>query len=220
MRVPKCGAPIFARLAYMSRILVPLTGLVCLSLSPVFAGEPLTQGQRDFLMSHMHATRKQFLDATAGLTPAQWTFKAGADRWSIAECAEHISAAEGFIWGMVEKLVAGPAADAAMIEQTKGKDQILVKMVPDRTNKFQAPEPIQPKKLLSDPTEYVMKFKTLRDEHIHWVETTQDSLLDKVAPHPAAGPLNAYQWILLMSGHTERHVKQILEVKDDPNYPK
>ncbi|HEY3741923.1 MAG TPA: DinB family protein [Bryobacteraceae bacterium] len=202
----------------MSRLLVlPIAGLVCVS---AFAGEPLTQGQRDFAMSHMHATRKMFLDATANLTPAQWNFKAGPDRWSIAECAEHISAAEDFIWGVVDKLVAGPPADAETIAKTKGKDELIVKVLPDRSHKFVAPEPIQPKKLLSDPTEYVARFKASRDKHIEYVNTTQDSLLDRVMNHPAAGPLNAYQWILLISGHTERHVLQILEVKADPNYPK
>jgi hypothetical protein len=171
-------------------------------------------------MSYLHATRKMFLDATANLTPAQWNFKAGPDRWSIAECAEHIAVSEDFLWGMAEKLIAGPPADAEMIAKTKGKDEMLVKMVPDRTQKFQAPEPIQPKKLLSDPTEYVQRFKVSRDKHIAYIDTTQDSLRDKVAPHPAAGPLDAYQWILLMAGHTERHTLQILEVKADPNFPK
>jgi hypothetical protein len=203
----------------MSRTLVSLAGLACLSFG-VFAGEPLPQGRRDFAMSELHATRKMFLDATANLTPAQWTFKAGPDRWSIAECAEHIAVSEDFIWGMVDKLVAGPPADAEMIAKTQGKDELLVKMVPDRTQKFQAPEPIQPKKLLSDPTEYVTRFKISRDKHIAYVDTTQDSLRDKVAPHPAAGPLDAYQWILLIAGHSERHTKQILEVKADPNFPK
>lgn len=203
------------------RFALPFAGLVCLSFgASVFAGEPLTQGQRDFAMSHMHATRKMFLDATANLTPAQWSFKAGPDRWSIAECAEHISAAEDFIFGVAEKVAAGPVADAETIAKTKGKDELIVKMLPDRSHKFVAPEPIQPKKLLSDPTEYVARFKASRDKHIEYVNTTQDSLLDHVMPHPAAGPLNAYQWILLMSGHTERHVLQILEVKADPNYPK
>jgi hypothetical protein len=34
------------------------------------------------------------------------------------------------------------------------------------------------------------------------------------------GPLDAYQWILLISAHSERHTKQIEEVKADPNFPK
>ena len=203
----------------MSRLLVSVAGLACLSFG-AFAGEPLEQGRRDFAMSNLHASRKMFLDATANLTPAQWAFKAAPDKWSIAECAEHISVSEDYIWGLVDKMVAGPPSDPELVAKTKGKDEMLVKMVPNREQKFQAPEPIQPKKLLADPTEYVTRFKASRDKHIAYVDTTKDSLRDRVSPHPAAGPLDAYQWILLVSGHTERHVLQILEVKADPNFPK
>ena len=186
---------------------------------PMLAGEPLSKKDREVAMSHMHASRKMFFDSVAGLSPAQWNFKAGPDRWSIAECAEHIAASEGFIWGLVEKLAAAPASKPEDVEKTKGKDEQLMKIVPDRSTKFQAPEPIKPKKLSADPEEYTAKFKTLRDEHIAYIEKTQDSLRDKVAPHPAAGPIDAYQWVLLISGHTERHTLQILEVKSAAGYP-
>ena len=33
-------------------------------------------------------------------------------------------------------------------------------------------------------------------------------------------PLDAYEFLLLISAHSERHTKQILEVEADPNYPK
>ena len=185
----------------------------------MFAGEPLSRKDRDFAMSHMHGTRKLFLDAVAGLTPEQWNFKAGPDRWSLAECAEHIAASETFIFGLVEKLAAAPASKPEDIEKTRDRDAAVVKMVPDRSSKFQAPEPIKPKKLSSNPEEYVEKFKVARDAHIAYIEKSDDSLRDKVAPHPAMGPLDAYQWVLLISAHSERHVLQMLEVKASPGYP-
>lgn len=183
-------------------------------------GQPLTQGERDRAMSHLHGTSKMFLDSVAGLTPAQWNFKAGPDRWSIAECAEHIAASETYIFGLVEKIAKSPgSASPEDLAKTKGKDEAVIKGVPDRTTKFQAPEPIKPKKLSSNPQEYVEKFKAARMANIAYVEKTQDSLRDKVAPHPAFGPLDAYQWILLLSAHTERHTLQILEVKQAAGYP-
>ena len=33
-------------------------------------------------------------------------------------------------------------------------------------------------------------------------------------------PLDAYEWLLFVSAHSERHTKQILEVEADPNFPK
>ena len=43
----------------------------------------MTQEERDFAMSSLHASRKLFLDAIAGLSDAQWKFKPAPDRWSI-----------------------------------------------------------------------------------------------------------------------------------------
>ena len=66
----------------------------------------------------------------------------------------------------------------------------------------------------------IAHFKESRDAHIEYVDKTQDDLRDHFSPHPAAGLLDAYQWILLMSAHTERHAAQINEVKGDPKFPK
>jgi hypothetical protein len=33
-------------------------------------------------------------------------------------------------------------------------------------------------------------------------------------------PLDGYEWLLFIGAHSERHTKQILEVKADPNFPK
>lgn len=196
-----------------------------LYLSPVSrilaaAPQTLSQGERDRAMSHLHGTSKMFLDSVAGLSPAQWNFKAGPDRWSIAECAEHIAASETFIFALIEKSAKDPAsASPEDLAKTKGKDEVVIKGVPDRSSKFQAPEPIKPKKLASNPQQYIDQFKKARFSNIAYVEKTQDSLRDKVSPHPALGPLDAYQWILMMSAHTERHTLQILEVKQAAGYP-
>lgn len=184
------------------------------------AADLLKQGERDFAMSHMHASRKFFLDSVAGLSPAQWTFKAAPEKWSIAECAEHIAASEDFIWALVEKLGAGTDAPPEMLEKTKGKDKVVVEMVPKRDQKFQAPEPIQPKHISANPQEYVDKFKASRDKHILFLETGPIWMRSRVAPHPAMKELDAYQWVLLISAHTERHTHQILEVKADAKFPK
>ena len=53
-----------------------------------------------------------------------------------------------------------------------------------------------------------------------YVRTTNDDLRDHFGPHPMLGTMDAYQWILLISAHSERHTKQIEEVKADPNFPK
>lgn len=194
-----------------------VTFLAALSL---LAAEPLTQHERDFAMSHLHATRKLFLDSVAGLTPKQWNFKPAPDRWSIAECAEHITVSEDYIFDLIQnQIMKSPAAPEKRAE-VKGKDEAVVAQVPDRSKKYTAPEAITPKRRWPDPDALIAHFKASRDAHIHYVETTQDDLRDHFQAHPAMGMLDACQWILLMSAHTERHTEQINEVKADPKFPK
>ncbi len=62
------------------------------------SAQTLTQADRDKAVAELQGSRQAFLDATKGLSPAQWNFKAGPDRWSIAQCAEHIALSEDFIY--------------------------------------------------------------------------------------------------------------------------
>src|SRR6267142_1380799 len=64
--------------------------------------QELTPAEKDKALAYLESTKKDVLDATKSLSPAQWNFKAAPDRWSIAECMEHIAAAEDFIRGNVE----------------------------------------------------------------------------------------------------------------------
>src|ERR1700674_4557637 len=69
----------------------------------------LSQADRDKAVAELQDARQMFSDATKGLSPAQWNFKAGPDRWSIAECAEHIALSEDFIFGIVTtRIVTSP----------------------------------------------------------------------------------------------------------------
>lgn len=186
--------------------------------SNTLGAEPLTQGERDRALSELYASRKRFLDAIAELSDAQWKFKADPAKWSIAECAEHITISEDFIFGVVTKLMKSPA-DPSRREQTKGKDEVVLRAVVDRSQKIQAPEPIVPANRWPDRQVLIDHFKQSRDATLDYVRSTPDDLRDHFGPHPAMGMLDAYQWILLLSAHTQRHTAQIDEVKANAGYP-
>jgi hypothetical protein len=38
-----------------------------------------------------------------------------------------------------------------------------------------------------------------------YLQTTNDDLRDHFFDHPAFGPLDGYQWLVLISGHSARH---------------
>lgn len=201
--------------------LLPL--LVCSGISLLsLNAEPLSQSERDYAMSYLHATRKMFLDSIAGLSDAQWNFKAAPDRWSIAECAEHIAVSEQFLRGLANQSLKSPATPEKKLPaaEMRAKDEKIVAAVPDRSQKFQAPEPIRPTHRFKSPEETVAQFRKLRDDNIDYIDKTQDDLRAHFFTHPVLGQMDTYEWYLLLAGHSERHTKQIQEVKADPGYPK
>jgi hypothetical protein len=196
--------------------------LILTTAASAQTAQTLTQADRDKAVAELEGSRQAFLDATKGLSAAQWNFKAGPDRWSIAECAEHIALAEDFIFEVATTRVMSTPATPEKRDVVKGKDEAIVKMLQDRSHKATAPEPIDPAKHKLSADEALKQFLASRARNIEYIKTTQDDLRDHFFDHPVPvfGTMDAYQWILFMSGHSRRHTLQILEVKADPNFPK
>ncbi|HXJ41920.1 MAG TPA: DinB family protein [Bryobacteraceae bacterium] len=188
------------------------------------AAGPLEKNDRERILTELQTSRKQLLDAVSGLTLAQWTYKAGPDRWSIAEVAEHIIAAETYLGTMVTQQIMRAPADPGKAEARQPKntamDEGFLVQLRDRSKKAQAPGEIVPKGIYKTPAEAVMVFTAARDKTINYVQTTQDALRDHFfAPFPGA-ELDGVQGLLMIAGHNERHVLQMLEVKQAAGYPK
>jgi hypothetical protein len=180
--------------------------------------QSLSQADRDKALSYLESTRQGVIDSTKGLSPAQWNFKAGPDRWSVAQVTEHIAAAEDYIRGMVtEKVMTAPARPAG--EDVAAIDEMVIKMIPDRSTKRQAPEPLVPSNRFGSPEGSLKHFLEARTTTEDFLKKTPD-LREHAVDSPLGKKLDAYEWILFVSAHSERHTKQILEVKADPNFPK
>lgn len=179
--------------------------------------EGLSQKDRDFAMSYLHATRKQVLDAVDGLTEAQWKFKQADDRWSVAQVLEHIILTERALLEMEKKAVASPPAPIP--EASKLKDEFIMKAIASRDKKAQAPAELRPTGGLGAGTSEVQQFKAARDATIDYVRTTKDDLRAHSTDSPL-GKVDGVQWLLFIGAHSERHLAQILEVKADPKFPK
>lgn len=180
----------------------------------------LTSQERDAAVKQFETTRDNFLKSIAGLSEKQWTFKPAPDLWSVAEVAEHITISESTLLGLVQHpLMTSPAAPEKRA-QVKGKDELIETRVPDRSHKAQAPEFLKPTGRWPTEPSLVKAFETERAATIEYVRTTNDDLRDHFFDHPVFGPLDGYQWLLLISTHSARHTAQIEEVKADPNFPK
>lgn len=182
----------------------------------VIRAQDVTQAEKDRAMQYLESTKQGVVEATKGLSDAQWNFKPGPDRWSIAQVMEHIAAAEDFIRGMdAEQVMKAPAIPGRDVKKT---DDNVLAMIPDRSQKAQAPQPLVPTNRFGSPDGSVKHFVESREKTEEFLRSTP-GLREHVADSPI-GKLDAYEFVLLIAAHSERHTKQILEVKADPNYPK
>ena len=193
----------------LARLFVTVA-LVFVVAPAVFAG--------DALVKDLERTQAKFLQSVEGLTEAQWKYKAAPEKWSIAECAEHIAISEELIRGFISKSLETPATPELLAEGVK-KDEVILGFITDRSKKFKAPEPLVPSGKFETPAAAVEFFKKERAETIKLAGTGAD-FRNHVAKHPAFGAVDAYGWFLIQSGHSERHTLQIEEVKADPGFPK
>ncbi len=181
------------------------------------SAQEVTPAEKDKALQYLETTKKNVLESTKGLSEAQWNFKAAPDRWSVAQVVEHIAAAEDLIRGMlVEKVMVAPAGDAG--RDVKKTDEVVLAMVPDRTHKAQAPEPLVPTNRFGSPEGSVKHFAESRTSTEDFLKSAT-GLRDHVADSPL-GKLDGYEFVLFIAAHSERHTKQINEVKADPNFPK
>ena len=184
------------------------------------AGNELTKEERKAASDYLKETSDYFTDHVKGLSDAQLDFKASPDKWSVRQCMEHIALTESFLFTAVIENSLKQPANPEKKSEIKFTDEMLKTALLDRTKKGQAPEPIQPKGQFKTRDEVVDAFLKERNKHIGYIETTKDDLRNHLVPHPAFGMLDAYQWLILMAGHSKRHTLQIEEVMANPEFPK
>jgi hypothetical protein len=119
---------------------------------------------------------------------------------------------------MLEASLKEPS-NAEKREKIKITDQELIKAGQDRSHKsntFSALEQANsPHKSVQDA---LKSFKDNRRKLMAFVQSTQKDLRNQVLELPL-GTFDAYQFILLISAHTNRHVKQIKEIKGGIQLP-
>lgn len=178
----------------------------------------MTPGDRERAISYLQQTRQNLLNATEKLSPAQLRFKPSPDRWSVAECLEHIITVENrCLDGITNAMQQAP--DSSRRSAFDGRDDELVQVLTDRTNRRQAPEVIYPSSRWP-PEKLVSELEAVRRRSLDCAANAPDDFRKHFFSHRAFGDLDCYQWILLVAAHGDRHRVQIEEVLAAPNFPR
>jgi hypothetical protein len=192
--------------------LVPVVACGILLATATALAEPLSEGDRQRLLSHLELTERWLADEVKGLSAAQLAFQMTPGSWSIAQVVEHLAIAEPQYWDSVAKSLAQPPASGGNVT-----DADILWYGIDRTQRDRTGEARVPKGTFKNAAESLAEFRRLRETIREFSKTTKDDLRGH---RLAGGNMQVYQWVLMISTHAQRHILQIREIKAHPKYPK
>lgn len=196
---------------------LPLLALtVCLFAVPLCAA-PMTDTDREHLLVHFEMTTQMVAEQVRGLSPAQLEYKASPDRWSIREVVSHLAVAEPDYWREIQKAL--KAAPDMATKKSQATDADVMWYGIDRVVHTKTGGGHEKVDTYKDLGEALAKFQALRATMIDYIKTTNDDL--RAHSFGDYGEvIDCWQWMLEISTHAERHIQQIREIKNDPNFPK
>jgi len=188
---------------------------VCVLSAPL-CGASMTNEDREHLLVHFEMTTQMVAEEVRGLSPAQLEYKASPDRWSIREVVSHLAVAEPDYWRDIQEAL--KAAPDMKEKKSVATDADILWYGIDRVVHTKTGGGHEKVDTYKDIGEALGKYQTLRATMIDYIKTTNDDM--RAHSFGTQQVIDCWQWMLEISTHAERHIQQIREIKNDPNFPK
>jgi hypothetical protein len=173
------------------------------------------------VVEYLSKQREILLASAEGVSEAQLNFKPAADQWSIKEIFHHLWIVEGATAKLMS-IMLKQAVENNLTEETDPEGSVMIgleSLEEALSKKFQAPERFVP----IDAVSLEESISKLGETRIKLTDPLEQlcryDVTQLTYPHPAVGPLDTYQWVMVMGSHEGRHTRQINRVKEDANYP-
>jgi hypothetical protein len=187
--------------------------LVVLTLAaPVHAGG-MKDGDRQRLLAHLDMTEAWLASEVAGLSPDQLKYQMTPESWSIMQVVEHLAIAEPQYWQRVQDSMKLPPSD----KKPEATDAGILWYGIDRTNRSRTGEARVPAGQFTSLDESLAAFRKLRSTIRQYAATTLEDPRSRML---LEGNMDVYQWLLMISSHSQRHILQIREIKAHASYPR
>ena len=193
--------------------LITATALLLATPSAAFAG-PMTPGDRQRLVAHLEMTEAWLDSEVNGLSDAQLKFKMTPESWSVEEVVMHLAIAEPQYWDQFKESLAKPVKPDFKPQAT---DAQMLWYGIDRTQRTTTGEARVPRDQFPNMKASLASFKKLRAEMMKTAKESQEDLRGRQF---LTASQDLYQWFLMISTHSQRHIMQIREVKAHKNFPK
>lgn len=189
------------------------TPAVALLAAATLSAAPMTKGERERLVAHFEMTNQWLADEVAGLSKAQLSFRPSDDAWSVLDIVEHLTVAEPQYWQWLQDgMKAAPAEKPA-----EATDAAILWYGIDRTQRSKTAEARASKGQLSNLAKGLDSFQKLRAIMLDYARSTSDDLRSRRVQNSGT---DLYQWLLMISSHSQRHILQIRELKHHPSFPR
>ena len=204
--------PVPSRTIAHMRYLTAGALLVATLAAPMHA-QGMKDGDRQRLLAHLDMTGAWLASEVAGLTPDQMTFQMTPESWSIMQVVEHLAIAEPQYWQRVQDSMKLPPSE----KKPEATDAGILWYGIDRTSRSRTGEARLPNGQFKSLDESLAAFRKLRSTIRDYAATTQEDPRSRML---LEGNMDVYQWLLMISTHSQRHILQMREIKAQPGFPK
>jgi hypothetical protein len=184
---------------------------IVLMVSAAAAAAPLTELERQRLISHLDMTEAWLVDEVAGLSAAQLSFRPAPGAWTILEVLDHLVVVGPIYW---KDLQSARPVSGERVGWMSDADVLWYGI--DRVNRETAIPGEVPTFKLKDVKAGLESFRKQHAQLREYIRTTKDDLRGRLVERQRC---DAYQWALLISTHEQRHILQIREIKATPKFP-
>src|SRR5215813_5944489 len=174
----------------------------------------ISQVDREKLLVLLRDSRERFQASFAGVNDEESRQRPAEGSWSVADCVEHVAAAETFMLRLLQGSRRPRPAGAP------NREELFLQRMTDRSIHATSPEGARPTGRFGSLEAAGKQFEAARAETIRFVQETTDDLraTEVTHPHPLFGNVSAYELVIIMARHAERHVLQIGEIKQSPAF--
>ena len=173
----------------------------------------LSERDRQHLVAHMDMSSNWFIDEVSGLSQGQLDFRRDDDTWTIMEVIEHVVMVGPIYWNDLQNALKQPAID----QDLSSRDVEILWYGISRAFRDPAIPSERPKGELRDLRVALDTYRKNHARLLEYVKTTKDDLRSHFVNRQRS---DAYQWVLLISTHEQRHILQIREIKAGPKFPR
>ena len=191
---------------------IALAGPMITKLCVLLALVGPTDLERQRLVAHFEMTESWLADEVSHLSEAQLHFRPAPGAWNILDCVEHLNLSEPQYWAEFKKVIATRATK----DESPSEDVDRLWYGIDRTERTKTVPSETPAGKSDDVAASLSHFRTLRATMLTYIRTSKEDWRHHQVPD---WDRDCYQWLLMISAHSQRHILQIREIKHSPGFP-